>query len=92
MIRHSLAEKHGSTYPVFMKNLTIALDEAVLREARRIAAERGTSVNALIRTHLEELIAQESRAAQARRRVVELCSGLEGQVGRPGSRNRLHDR
>jgi hypothetical protein len=29
-----------------MKNVTIAMDEQLLREARRIAAERSTSLNA----------------------------------------------
>ena len=75
-----------------MKNVTIALDEALLRAARQVAANRGTSLNALIREHLEELIARESRAAQARRRILDLCHAASGEVGPGGPRDELHDR
>ena len=51
----SIEESHSHTYTVSMKNVTLAVDEALLREARRIAAERSTSLNAMIRRFLEEL-------------------------------------
>ena len=41
-----------------MKNVTLALDEETLRAARRIAAERSTTVNALVREFLERLAAR----------------------------------
>ena len=76
-----------------MKNVTIALDESLLREARRIAAERGTTLNAMIRKILEELTERESRAAKARRRIVELCRETQAEVGpRIWSRDELHER
>lgn len=36
-----------------MRNLTVAIDEAILRKARIRALEQGTSVNALLRQYLE---------------------------------------
>lgn len=55
-----------------MKNVTLSLDEAVLREARRIAASRSTSLNAMIREFLDQLTARESHAEAARKRIVRL--------------------
>ncbi len=76
-----------------MKNVTIALDEALLRDARRIAAERSTSVNALIRDFLERVTRRESHARTARRRIVELCRDSDAEVGdRIWSRDELHER
>ena len=84
---------HIYTYPVFMKNVTIALDDSLLREARRIAADRSTSLNAMIRDFLEELSQRESRAVKARRRIVELCRESQARVGpRTWSRDDLHER
>jgi len=84
---------HIYTYPVFMKNVTIALDDSLLREARRIAADRSTSLNAMIRDFLEELSQRESRAVKARRRIVELCRESQARVGpRTWSRDELHER
>jgi CHASE3 domain sensor protein len=76
-----------------MKNVTIALDEALLREARRIAADRGTTLNAMIREFMEELTERESEAVKARRRIVELCRSSRAEVGpRTWSRDELHER
>lgn len=76
-----------------MKNVTIALDEATLREARRIAAERSTSLNALIRDFLERLNLRESHARGARRRIAEICRDSKAEVGeRSWTRSDLHER
>jgi hypothetical protein len=76
-----------------MRNVTLALDEGTLREARRIAAERSTSLNALIRDFLERLTERESNARKARRRIAELCRDSKAEVGeRRWSRDELHER
>jgi hypothetical protein len=67
-----------------MKNVTIALDEQILREARRIAANRSTTLNALIREHLERLTTRESHARRARYRIAELCRDARAEVGERG--------
>jgi metal-responsive CopG/Arc/MetJ family transcriptional regulator len=76
-----------------MKNVTIAIDEALLREARRIAVERSTSLNSLIREYLQRLIERESRSHSARHRIAELCRHSTAEVGdRTGTRDELHER
>jgi hypothetical protein len=76
-----------------MKNVTIALDETTLRDARRIAAERSTSLNALIREFLERLTLRESHSRTARRRIAELCRDSKAEVGeRNWTRGELHER
>ena len=76
-----------------MKNVTIALDETTLRVARRIAAERSTSLNALIREFLERLTLRESQSRTARRRIAELCRASKAEVGeRSWTRDDLHER
>lgn len=76
-----------------MKNVTIAIDEALLREARRIAAERSTSLNSLIREYLERLTERESRSRSARQRIAELCRHSNAEVGdRTWTRDELHER
>ena len=76
-----------------MKNVTIALDESLLREARRIAADRATTLNAMIREFLEELAQSESQVAKARRRIVELCRETRAEVGpKAWTRDELHER
>lgn len=76
-----------------MKNVTIAVDEAILRDVRRIAAERSTSLNALIREFLEALREREARAVNARKRILELCQESKAEVGdRSWTREELHER
>ena len=64
-----------------MKNITLAIDEEVLRAARRYAANHDTTVNALVRDYLTGLVAFEAKAAKARERLVELSETSEGRLG-----------
>lgn len=64
-----------------MKNVTLRVDERVLSKARKIAGERSTSVNAMIREYLDEMIRVETRQDQARRELLELCAHSEAEVG-----------
>ena len=76
-----------------MKNVTIALDESLLREARRVAADRGTTLNAMLREFLVELTERESEAVKARRRIIELCRRSRAEVGpKTWTRDELHER
>ncbi len=46
-----------------MTNLTLNIDENLLRKARILALEQGTSVNALVRTFIESMVDESSRRA-----------------------------
>ena len=54
-----------------MANLTLAIDEDLLRRARVRAAEQGTSVNAVV-SQLIEGYSSSDRAENARKRLVAL--------------------
>ena len=50
-----------------MKNLTVSLDDETYRRARMIAAERDTSVSALVKRFLVELTAGETEFERLKR-------------------------
>jgi hypothetical protein len=56
-----------------MKNITLAVDEAVLAAVRKYAAANNTTVNGLVRDYLTRLATQENRAANARKRLAQLA-------------------
>jgi hypothetical protein len=75
------------------KNITLAIDEAVLEEARVYAAKRNTSVNGLVRDFLEGIAKQEDRTERARRRLRELAERSTLEVGDvTWKRDDLYDR
>jgi len=50
-----------------VKNITVSLDEDTYRRARIIAAQRDTSVSALVKRYLTELAAGESESERLKR-------------------------
>ncbi len=42
-----------------MSNVTLAIDDDVLKKVRKLAVERNTTMTALVRTSLEQLAARE---------------------------------
>ncbi len=74
-------------------NLTITVDEEVLRRARIRALERGTSVNAVLREFLESY-AGAAVESQARSRLAGLArrsTATSGPEGRRWTRSELYD-
>ena len=60
------------------QNITLSLPEEDLREARILAASRGTSVSQLLARMLRELVEQETGYARARdRSVARLREGMD---------------
>ena len=77
------------------QNITLSLPEEDLREARILAASRGTSVSQLLARMLKELVEQETGYADARERsIARLREGMDlgtgGQVD--WSRESVHER
>jgi hypothetical protein len=64
-----------------MRNITLAVDEKVLKQARAYAASRGTTVNALVREHLARLAGEDDRINEARRGLLELIDKSTGRLG-----------
>lgn len=50
-----------------MANLTLSVDDDLLKQARIYAIQHDTSVNALVRAYLESLVAQAKDVEQAER-------------------------
>jgi len=76
-----------------MKNITLSVEEEVLIAVRRHAAERNSSVNALVREYLTNLAAHEDRASRARARLRQLSKQSQGRLGKKTwTRDELHDR
>jgi len=74
-------------------NITLRLDAELVREAKVIAATRGTSVSSLMRESLEGLVRTEKAYDAARRRAVRRLEE-ERDLGceRPTNRDELHER
>ena len=76
-----------------MKNLTLSIDEELLRDVRKHAAEHNTTVNALVRARLAELVAPKKRMKDAVKRMRELAKEGGMEVGPlTWKRGDLHDR
>ena len=73
-------------------NLTITVDDELLRRARIRALTQGTSVNAVLREFLESYAGSDAEAA-ARRRLAKLArasSASSGPEGRSWTRNDVY--
>ena len=76
-----------------MKNITLALDEALLDQARVYAARRGTTVTALVRDYLVQVATSDDRIARARSDIRTMSGRDDFAVGnRDWRRDDLHDR
>jgi hypothetical protein len=64
-----------------MKNITLAVDEKTLDEVRVYAAKRSTTVNALVRQHLEQLARSEGRARKAIAELRRMSEATEARLG-----------
>jgi hypothetical protein len=75
---------------VARRNLTVQLDEETIREAKILAAKRGTSISGLVARELELLVARDARYEEAQRRAVELMAQAVEHGGRSWRREDLH--
>jgi hypothetical protein len=64
-----------------LKNITLAIDEAVLERVRVYAAKRKTTVNRLVRDHLDHLAQAELSDQGARARLLKLIDESPGRLG-----------
>jgi hypothetical protein len=74
-------------------NVTLRLDSDLLREAKVLAARKGTSVSRLMADQLEALVREDRAYEQAERRALErLKRGFDLRWMPPASRGELHER
>ena len=83
-------------YCVYMKNITVSLDNEIYRRARIKAAEKNTSVSALVKGFLVQIASAESETERRKRLQSETLAAIRAsQVFRATdrlSRDDLHDR
>ena len=74
------------------RNLTVQLDDDVIRRAKVLAAKRGMSVSGLVAAELDRLVADDKRYEEAWRRARKVMGDATGRGGRRWSREGLYDR
>lgn len=76
-----------------MSNVTLSIDDEVLKRARIRALEQGTSVNAVVRDHLQAYAGRNAEREQAVGRLRELSDQARVSSGnRTWTREELYDR
>lgn len=76
-----------------MANLTIAIDEGLLRRARVRAARLGTSVNAILRDHLQSWTGEADERTRAVSSLIERSKKARSARGsKRWTRDQLHER
>ena len=78
---------------MYVKNVTVSLDDATYRRARMIAAERDTSISALVKEFLIRLGSGESQVERLKREERALRERITSfRASDKQSRDELHDR
>jgi len=78
---------------VYVKNVTVSLDDDTYRRARMIAAERDTSISALVKEFLLRLGSGESQVDRLKREERALRERITSfRASDKQSRDELHDR
>ena len=76
-----------------MANLTIVVEEDVLKRARLKAVAQGTSVNAVLREYLAQYAGGSAAQGQAVAHILRLARASRARRGRRAwSRDELHER
>jgi hypothetical protein len=77
-----------------MTNLTLTIDEDLLKQARIRALERDTSVNALVRGYLEDFVGRSPHRADMAEfmELTESVHAGSGPGGRSWTRDELYER
>jgi hypothetical protein len=74
-------------------NITLKIDDELLREARVLAAEEDTSISAMLAARLEQAVRERSGYDQAcRSAVARLRTGFDLQWNPTRTRGELHER
>jgi len=76
-----------------MTNLTITIDEHVLKEARMRALDEGVSINALLREYLEKYTGANKHYQQVTQEILNIAKkSTASSNGKRWSRDELYER
>jgi hypothetical protein len=76
-----LERDHGNGYCETMKNITVSVDDALYHRARVLAAQKKTSVSALVKRFLAGLAQEESEFERSKRQERDLREKLFAEGG-----------
>ena len=77
-----------------MTNVTLALDDTVVRKVRKLAIDKDTTLTGLVRSYLEDLAVREDRGTDEVINELRACFNRSGLVvgKKTWTREELHDR
>jgi uncharacterized protein DUF6364 len=75
----------GFTY-YGLVNITLSLDDDLVKEVRKIAVERDTTLTGLVRSYLQEIAAEHANSGRKRREIEALERSFEQFQFRMGKR------
>ncbi len=58
-------------------NITLTLDDKLVKEVRKIAADRDTTLTALVRAYLEQMAEENAKTGRKRRELEALARSFE---------------
>ena len=74
------------------QNITLSIDNELLKQARALAAQRGTSVGSLLEDTLQNIVERETEYEQAKRKALaQLSAPFRLGGGIALNRESLHD-
>jgi predicted transcriptional regulator len=76
-----------------MANITLKVDDDLIKKARYLAAEKKTSINAIIREKIEEFISQDLKKEAALKGLDSFFIRCRSRVGtKTWTRDQVHER
>ena len=87
-----LDQPQRHSYCVPMRNLTVSLNDALYERSRVLAAQRNTTVTAMVRDYLTSLSDAEQRYQHAREELGKMIGSMGGKIGRMPSREERNAR
>jgi hypothetical protein len=91
-IAHQLDVTKKQSLFVDMRTINLTIDEKTWTAARKLAAERDTSVSGLVREALQYLTKTDERREQARKEIMAMIGTFGGEVGKMPSREERNAR
>jgi len=73
------------------RNLTVQLDDEVIRQAKVLAARRGTSVSGLVAQQIAELTAADERYQRAKESALRMMAEVRDRGGRRWTRDEVYE-
>jgi predicted transcriptional regulator len=76
-----------------MANVTLKVDDEILKKARDLANQRNTSINAIVRQTLEDFVTKDRNRKAALEGLESLWQKTEARIGKKKwTRDELHER